>query len=131
MYGRTDLEWDQLCKAAEDHLITVALARGMSDYSNLNRELTQTTGLRGFDYSQESERAAIGRMLGEISRASHAENGIMLSALVTHRGSNNEGAGFYKLAAELNEMPARPSADQKLVSVSRLVEKVHAHYSRG
>lgn len=131
MFGRTELEWGQLRQAAEDHLITVAQERSMTDYSLLNRVLSQVTGLRGFDFSQESERAAIGKMLGEISRASYADHSILLSALVTHRGSNNEGAGFYKLAAELNEMPVRPSEDQKLVAVSRLVAKAHDYYGRG
>lgn len=130
MYGRTDLEWEQLRSAATDHLVTLAREQSYCDYSGLNRALTQATALRGFDYGQESERAAVGRLLGEISRQSHAENGIMLSALVTHKGSNNEGSGFYKLAAELGEMSARPTADQKLEAMSTQMNKVYAYYRR-
>lgn len=130
MYGRTDLEWTQLLRAAEVFLIATARERGMTDYTELNRELIAATGLPGFNYDQESERAAVGRLLGEVSRQSYEEDGIMLSALVTHKGSNNEGAGFYKLAADLGEMPPKPTAEQKLVAFARLVEAVHEHYAR-
>ncbi|MFJ6419224.1 hypothetical protein [Paeniglutamicibacter sp. NPDC091659] len=128
MYRRTDLEWEQLHNAAVYHLVTLAREQSRCDYTELNRELTLATGLPGFDYSQGAERAAVGRLLGEISRQSHAEHGIMLSALVTHKGSNDEGAGFYKLAADLGEMPTRPTADQKLQAMSIQVNKVYAHY---
>lgn len=130
MYGRTDQEWEQLRRAAEFHLVTLAREQNMCDYTDLNQALTLATGLPGFDYNQESGRAAVGRLLGEISKQSHAEHGIMLSALVTHRGSNNEGAGFYRLAAELGEMPGRPTADQKLKAMSDQVRKAYAHYRR-
>jgi hypothetical protein len=129
MYGRTELEWEQLRQAAEAFLAAKARERGMTTYTDLNRELTETTGLPGFDYSQESERAAVGRLLGEISRKTYEDHGIMLSALVTHQGSNNEGAGFYKLAADLGVMTARPSAAQKLEAFARLVGAVHDHYA--
>jgi hypothetical protein len=49
---------------------------------------------------------------------------MVLSALVTHRGSNDEGAGFYKLAAELKKMPTKPTADQKLEAFVRLTREV-------
>lgn len=130
MYGRTKDEWDELCEAAEYYLVTVARDRGMTDYSTLNRQIAQDTGHRAFDFGKESERAAIGRLLGEISVKTHTEHGIMLSALVTHRGSNDEGAGFYKLAAELGRMPAKPTADQKLQAFARLTSEVHQHYAR-
>lgn len=130
MYGRKEIEWEQLRQVAEAFLVAKARERGMATYTDLNRELVEATGLPGFDYSQESERAAVGRLLGEISRGSHAEHGIMLSALVTHQGSNNEGAGFYKLAAELGEMPAKPTAADKDEAFVRLVQAVHDHYAR-
>lgn len=129
MYGRTELEWEQLRQAAEAFLIETAREEGLTDYTKLNEALTERTQLPGFDYTQESERAAVGRLLGEVSRQSHAEHGIMLSALVTHRGSNNEGAGFYKLAAELKEMPAKPTALEKEKAFVDLVKAVHKHYS--
>jgi hypothetical protein len=130
VYGRTEDEWDELREAAEYYLVTVARDRGMTDYSTLNRQIAQDTGRRAFDFGQESERAAIGRLLGEISVKTHADHGIMLSALVTHRGSNDEGAGFYKLAAELGRMPAKPTADQKLQAFARLTSEVHQQYAR-
>ncbi|MFW0770044.1 hypothetical protein ACLRGH_08445 [Arthrobacter koreensis] len=128
MYGRTELEWNELLDAAEAYLITTAKARGISSYGELNSELAAATGQTAFDFSREADRAAVGRLLGEISRRSHASDGIMLSALVTHKNSTNEGEGFYKLAAELGEMPSKPTADQKLVAMVEQVKKVHATY---
>ncbi|MFQ6486204.1 hypothetical protein [Brachybacterium epidermidis] len=101
----------------------------MTTYTDMNRELIAATGLPGFTFSQKSERAAVGRLLGEISRQSHAEHRVMLSALVTHQGSNDEGAGFYKLAADLGEMPTKPTSEQKLEAYVRLVRAVHEYYA--
>lgn len=129
-YGRTLDEWEELREAAENFLISVAENSEMTDYSLLNNAIAEETGYRAFDYSQESERAAIGKLLGEISRKTNDQHGVMLSALVTHRGSNDEGAGFYRLAAELGKMPHRATKEAKLDAFVRLTKEVHQQYSR-
>jgi hypothetical protein len=101
----------------------------MTDYGSLNNAISEQTGHRTFNFGQESERAAIGRLLGEISLKTNRQHGVMLSSLVTHRGSNDEGAGFYKLAAELGKMPKKPSEDVKLQAFVRLTREVHQHYA--
>lgn len=130
MYGRTNDEWEEMRDAAEQFLVSVAESRGMTDYGSLNRAISENTGHRLFDFGQESERAAIGRLLGEISVITNKQHGVMLSALVTHRGSTDEGAGFYKLAAELGKMPSRPTKDEKLQALVHLTNAVHKHYAR-
>lgn len=130
LYGRSGDEWEEMRDAAESFLGTVAEKAGMTDYSSLNRAISERTGLRPFDYGLASDRAAIGRMLGEISVRTNAEHGVMLSALVTHRGSNDEGAGFYKLAAELGKMPRKPTQDEKLQALVSLTREVHSRYAR-
>jgi hypothetical protein len=92
--------------------------------------MAEQTGYRPFDYGQEPERAAIGRLLGEISLKTNEQHGVMLSALVTHQGSNDEGAGFYKLAAELGKMPKKPTKGEKLEAFVRLTQEVHQQYAR-
>lgn len=129
VYGRSANEWTELREAAEHFLVAVAISQGMTDYGSLNRAIAQETGHRPFNFRQESDRAAIGRLLGDLSRATNSTQGIMLSALVTHHGSNDEGAGFYKLAAQLGKMPAKPSEDEKLEAFVRLVREVHDHYA--
>ena len=129
MYGRTDDEWEEMRDATERFLISVAEKGMMTDYSALNRAVSEETGYPPFDYGQSPDRAAVGRLLGEISEKSNKESGIMLSALVTHRGSNDEGAGFYKLAAELGKMPKKPTKEQKTEAFVRLVREVHDQYS--
>lgn len=130
LYGRTSDEWEEMRDAAEKFLISVAEKAGMTDYSSLNRAISEQTGLKPFDYGLESERAAIGRMLGEISIKSNLNQGVMLSALVTHRHSNDEGAGFYRLAAELGRMPRKPTEDEKLQALVSLTKEVHLFYAR-
>lgn len=130
IYGRTSNEWEEMRDAAEKFLISVAKKAGMTDYSSLNRAISEQTGLKPFDYGLESERAAIGRMLGEISIKSNLNQGVMLSALVTHRHSNDEGAGFYRLAAELGRMPRKPTEDEKLQALVSLTKEVHTFYAR-
>jgi hypothetical protein len=83
IYGRTSDEWEEMREAAERFLVSIAKNRGMTDYSSLNRAISEQTGYRPFDYGQESERAAIGRLLGEISLKTNEQHGVMLSALVT------------------------------------------------
>lgn len=116
--------------AAERFLISVAEKASMTGYSSSNLVISEQTGLKRFDYGLESERAAIGRMLGEISIKTNADQGVMLSALVTHRGSNDEGARFYKVAAELGKMPRKPTEDEKLRALVSLTKEVHLHYAR-
>lgn len=130
IYGRTSDEWEEMREAAERFLVSIAENRDMTDYTALNRAISEQTGYRPFDYGQESERAAIGRLLGEISLKTNQQHGVMLSALVTHQGSNDEGAGFYKLAAELGKMPKKPTKDEKLEAFVRLTQEVHQQYAR-
>lgn len=50
----------------------------------MNAELNRRTSLRPFDLDQPGERKAMGELLGQISDASCAERGVLISALVHH-----------------------------------------------
>lgn len=129
-YGRHELEWDELRTAAHRYLVELAEDRLLTDYSSLNRRLVDDTGLPPFDFSLDRDRAAIGALLGEIARESYSTSGIMLSALVTHRGGTDEGAGFYRLATALGALPARPSSEQKDAFMSDQIKRSWEAYRR-
>jgi hypothetical protein len=130
MCGRTDDQWEKLRESAEYHLVTVAKTRGTTDYSTLNRVIAEENDLPPFDFSQQPGRDAIGQLLVKISEKTHAEHGILLTALVMHKGSSHLGGGFYKLAAKLGRMPMNPTAKQKDEALSQLTSEVHEHYAR-
>ena len=130
MYGRTDEQWEQLRESAEYYLVTVAKTRGTTDYSTLNHVIAEENDLPPFDFSQQPGRDAIGQLLVEISEKTHAEHGILLTALVMHKGSSHLGGGFYKLAAKLGRMPENPTAIQKEKALSQLTTEVHEYYAR-
>ncbi|MFI7481899.1 hypothetical protein ACH9EU_05725 [Kocuria sp. M1R5S2] len=130
MYGRTEDEWEQLRESAVYHLEAAAKSRSTIDYSTLNHQIADETGLPPFDFTKQTGRDAIAQLLAEISEDTHARHGIMLSALVTHKGSANLGGGFYKLASKLGQMPANPTTNQKDEALSRLTAEVHDHYAR-
>lgn len=130
MYGRSEDEWEQLRESAVYHLETAARSRSTTDYSTLNHEISEETGLPPFDFSQQTGRDAIAQLLVEISSDTHARHGVLLSALVMHKGSMSLGGGFYKLAAKLGRMPVNPTARQKEEVLSRLTAEVHDHYAR-
>jgi hypothetical protein len=79
MYGRSDDEWEEIRDAAERFLVAIAVDQGTTNYSLLNQAITNETGHRPFDFGQEQERAAIGRLLGEISKKTNAEHGAFCS----------------------------------------------------
>jgi hypothetical protein len=53
---------------------------------------------RPFEFSLQSERTAMGRLLGAIADRSVAESGFMLSAIVFYLNQNTVGSGFYDYA---------------------------------
>src|SRR5262245_29667975 len=75
MYGRTEQEWQELEQAGWDFLRGKAGAcRGDAahdptvSYSDANEELAARTGRPAFDFGQQAGRAAMGYLLGRISR---------------------------------------------------------------
>lgn len=82
-----------------------------------------------FDFKHEPERAAIGYILGEKSVVSNDEHGVMLSAHVTHRASNDEAADFSRLAPRLGKMSDKPTSAEKLQVFVRLTQQLPDLYA--
>src|SRR5215831_17706724 len=99
-YGRDEGEWDELEDVGLGFLIERAKLERVTSYTELNTVLTQRTGLRRFDFDQDSERAAMGYLLGRISERELPRIGLLISAVVNYLDANDAGPRFYKLAHE-------------------------------
>lgn len=104
-YGRSDADWERLAAEGQDHLEDLAMHGADTAYGEMNAELSRRTSLRPFDLDQPEERKAMGELLGQVSDASHAEHGVLISALVHHQ-DGDPGRGFYDLA-ERKDLIAR------------------------
>ncbi|WP_433857956.1 hypothetical protein [Streptomyces kronopolitis] len=121
LYGRDDLEWDQLTEAGTTFLVERARLGKVTTYTELNVTLERRTGLSPFDFDLPAERAAMGHLLGLIvlrdqerdRERDPAGPRLMLSALVHYLGENDAGSGFYALAKDLGLLPPKASKAAK------------------
>ncbi|BEL06320.1 hypothetical protein Q0Z83_045110 [Actinoplanes sichuanensis] len=112
-YGRSDEEWDQLTSVGLAFLVERARLENTTTYTELDATLRRRTGIRGFDFDQDSERAAMGHLLGLIVERNRPTTNLLISALVQYLNANDAGPGFYVLAVELGVLPQRSSAMAK------------------
>lgn len=129
IYGRDELEWDQLASAGLDFLVETARLGKLTSYTELNATLMQRTGLPGFDFSRADERAAMGHLLYLIVQLNHPITNLMISALVSYLGGNDAGTGFYVLATDLGVLSRRASSQQRLDFWVAQVKALHEYYS--
>jgi hypothetical protein len=135
MFGRDDLEWDQLVEAGTAFLIERAKLVRTTTYTEVDAALVRRTGLRGFDFSQAEERAAIGELLGrivrtDIARTVYPEGHLMLSALVIYLNGNDAGTGFYALATDLGLLTSGASKEARERFWISQVRLLHDYYGR-
>ena len=127
-FGRDQADWDLLAEAGETFLIERARLGRLTSYTELNATLERRTGLRGFDFELQAERAAMGHLLGLIVvERNRPVTGLMISALVVYLAGNDAGSGFYKLAQDLGELP--PGALSARVKEEFWVGQVKALYA--
>lgn len=128
-YGRTQDQWDQMLAVVEDFLIEMAEIEGQTDYSEVNACLLEE-GLPGFKFFLDSERAAIGSLLGQISERSYVADGILLTVLVIHHDTPNDiGGGFWRLAAKYGVVSPKPNDHEKLDALVDLTTAVYTRHS--
>ena len=97
-HGFSDIEWKQAIEQTTNILMDVARDNTypIITYSDLAEQITC------IDLQPHDKRMGI--LLGEISRAEHAEGRGMLSVLVVHkRGDLKPNKGFFELAKDLGE----------------------------
>jgi hypothetical protein len=126
-YGRSKKDWAAMLKITEAYLVECAAGNCETDYAALNHRIDRER-LPAFHFDREADRAAVGRLLGEISVWSYEDHGIMLSALVRQSGSKSVGKGFWTLAEELKAVPEGLTPRQKSAELKRLTKAVKDHY---
>lgn len=128
-YGRTQDQWEQMLAVVEDFLIEMAEIEDQTNYSEVNARLLQE-GLPGFKFFLDSERAAIGSLLGQISERSYVADGILLTVLVIHHDTPNDiGGGFWRLAAKYGMVSPKPNDHEKLDALVDLTTAVYTRHS--
>jgi hypothetical protein len=71
-------------------------------YGDANEELAARTGQPAFSFGRQADRAAMGYLLGRISRhRSWPVSRLLISALVRYQGEADGGPGFFNLAREV------------------------------
>jgi hypothetical protein len=129
LFDRSDDEWDAIVDETIAILQEQARLRRITSYSDLNSALARR-GHRPFDFAIQSDRTAMGAVLGDVVHRTIGNTGVMLSAIVAYIDRNDAGPGFYSLAVQLRLLPNTATADDKLVFWSGQVAKVHDLYAR-
>ena len=129
MFDRSDDEWAAIVDDTTSILQDQARLRRVTSYSDVNSALARR-GHRPFDFSAQSDRTAMGAVLGDVVHRTIGDTGAMLSALVAYIDRNDAGPGFYALAVQLGLLRNTATADDKLVFWSGQVAKVHDLYAR-
>jgi hypothetical protein len=101
-----------------------------TSYTEMNTILASRTGLRPFDFDLESERAAMGHLLGLITRRDRRSTDVMISALVLYLNENDAGPGFYSLAVDLGLLTRTARKSEKWDFWVKQVAAVHRHYGK-
>jgi hypothetical protein len=129
LFGRDELAWDEMATSGEAFLVERARLARLTSYTELNVTLMRRTGLPGFDFSRQDERAAMGHLLGLIVERNRPATGLMISALVTYLDANDAGPGFYALAQHLGDLARGASASAKFDFWVSQVKALHQHYA--
>lgn len=129
LYGREESDWEQLEYSGLNFLIERARLERVTSYTEMNQALVQRTGLRRFDFDQESERAAMGYLLGQISEHEYPRTSLLISALVHYLDANDAGPGFYKLAQKKKLIRPGLSRNAQWEFWVSHVGQVHAWYA--
>jgi hypothetical protein len=127
-YGRPPDDWDRLRETGEGFLIERARLGRDTSYTEMNTVLVGRTGLAGFDFDLERDRAAMGHLLGLIVKQNRPVTERMISALVLYLNENDAGPGFYALARELHELRKGATKQQKWEFWVAEVGLVHDYY---
>ena len=118
-YGRDELAWDAAVDVVWPFLKALARDNGMTTYTDVN-DVVERRGLTGFNFNHAAGRNAIGHLLAlVVHRDREAEQwqpgeGLMISALVIHKGGSDTGRRFYGLAQDLRLLhEGRLTTDEK------------------
>lgn len=106
-----------------NELVRLARSRDLVAYSDV-------APLVGLNMANEDDRHEIARLLGEIATHEQNEGRPMLTALVVHRGNdNNPGEGFFSIAHDFGLYDGGRDQMARLIFWSNQVTAVHNHWA--
>lgn len=106
-----------------NELVRLARAEELAAYSDVS-------SLIGLSMDREEDRNEIALLLGEIAVHEHREGRPMLTALVVHRGNdNNPGEGFFAIAQELGQYNGSRNRLSRLTFWAQQVTAVHNYWA--
>ena len=106
-----------------NRLVDLARAQHLTTYSDI-------APLAGLSMENEVDRERISQILGEIVLHEVGEGRPMLTAIVIHRGNdNNPGEGFYAIATELGLFNGSRQQLRRLEFWARQVQEVNSYWS--
>jgi hypothetical protein len=100
-----------------------------TSYTELNTVLHGPIGARPFDFAKDSERAAMGALLGAVAQEQLPVVGALVSSIVLYLNDNDAGSGFYRLAIDLNLLTPKPTPDQRLAFWAGQVKATYEYYA--
>lgn len=130
-HGRREEDWEQLEREGRSFLEDRGRLATTTSYTEMNTVIARRTGLPPFDFEREDERAAMGYLLGRITRSAFPEMNAMLSSLVQYLNENDAGPGFFQLAFDMGLLPNNARAEERLAFWAAQVGAVHDHFRRG
>lgn len=103
-------------------LLRLARSQQVAAYSDVSP-------LIGLSMDDEQDRNEIARLLGEIAIHENQAGRPMLTALIVHKGDdNNPGEGFFSIAQELGLFNGRRGQIARLTFWVNQVTQVHNHW---
>ena len=91
---------------------------------------SEVAPLIGLSMDVEEDRNEIAEKLGEIATHEHSERRPMLTALIVHRGNdNNPGEGFYSIAKRLQLFDGSRDSIDRVTFWSNQVTQVHNYWA--
>ena len=105
-----------------DRLLELARAERLTTYSDI-------APLAGLSMSNDADRDRISELLGEILMHEASEDRPLLTAIVVHRGKdNNPGEGFFSASTELGRFNGSRDPLLRLEFWVRQVQEVNAYW---
>lgn len=129
-HGYSDEDWSLMMEAARNIMVHTARRQEWILYSDLNREVSEDADTVPFDFSRDTDRAALGTLLADIVKADLLHSRFMVSSVVKLSASDGPDDGFYSLAENLGHLEAGASEDRKFEFWVEQLKLTHDHYRR-
>lgn len=131
LYGRSPAEWTVLVDGCVRFLRDQAALGRTTNYTEVSQTLQRRHGARRFDFDLDSERAAMGHLLGLAVDEEYESTGLMISSIVLYLNENDAGPGFFTKAVELGLLTRNATGDEREAFWVAQVRAVQDYYRTG